>query len=69
MHATPIWDKLFDVDFSGTKGLPLDYDKISKLYSKVSKSQKYFFLKVHYPKSDLNFRQISALRPFLLKCD
>ena len=29
MHATPIWDKLFDVDFSGTKGLPLDYDKIS----------------------------------------
>ena len=30
MHETPIWDKLYGVEFGGTKGLPLDYDKISR---------------------------------------
>ena len=27
------------MDFSGTKGLPLDYDKISKLYSKAESTK------------------------------
>ena len=43
------------------EGMQEFYVEINDDLLKVSKSQKQFFLKLHCPKSDLNFWQISAL--------